>query len=358
MPYSQLIYLKPNPTIGLIGQGLANGINQGIEAGKFAGAMNQVGNINWGQQPQQPVQPQQTAQPQQPAPQQATPLVQQTENPSFQNGPGSPVQQPAANLNYAQPEIPAQTQAQGVASLVKPNIATYQQQVYNQIPKAASILAQKYGMQAMNQVMPILKQQADMEVQKQYTTNLQQFTGQALDRMNNTKNPMEKAFWASQIGIDPKLITALSPDYEVKQENLGGSIKTIAVNKKDGKAIDISNDSVTLSPNTKYTADMGYQGRVDAATIRGNSKGSSNTKMPNGMTNAQEMNEVSKYKQWKANNPDKNLSDYPRADQYQAASDPYGNYQQAGDVVSQIKAANPTWTDDDVESYLRNKLGY
>ena len=86
--------------------------------------------------------------------------------------------------------------------------------------------------------------------------------------------------------------------------------------------------------------------------------GRSTTEKINGMTNIQMQNKISKYKKWRAENPDADISEYPRLDQYEAAADPYGNYAQADDIVTQIKAANPDATEDEIFQYLYQTLGY
>lgn len=243
------------------------------------------------------------------------------------------------------------------------------------IPQAAMELAKKgYDPSVF---MPMLQQAAKDRLDGyQQTYNSQQLNG-LMNQFNASNNPYQRAMIAAQmkqygLDLDPKMISTLQPDFKLTSVDQGDRHTLVLHDPKTGTVINAESLATNLNPNTKYTADMGYKGKIDAANIgasariatagmrgSGHSGGSGgNNGKINGMTDLQMDNEISKERIWKEKNPDANLEDYPRYNQYMKAADPYGNTRQADDIIAQIKAANPDASNDEIYQYLYKTLGY
>ena len=153
-----------------------------------------------------------------------------------------------------------------------PTLSEYKAMVRSQIPIAAKELADKGHDPA--KFMPYLLQMTNDKIGDYTTDYNNNMASTLMNKFNASNNPTERAFMAAQmkkygIELDPQMIKTLSPEYKMNVVNRGDVQSLILHDPRTGQVIDAGDLSVGINPSTKYSADMGYQGKIDSAHITG-----------------------------------------------------------------------------------------
>jgi hypothetical protein len=172
-------------------------------------------------------------------------------------------------------------------------------QLYAHIPLAAKELASKgYDPKVF---MPMLQQATQDKLgEYQYQYNQNQ-AANLMQNFNAETNPMRRAMLAAQmkqygLEIDPKMISALSPEYKMEVVDQGPQKSLVLYNPKTGEVASGGTLGVGVSPNTQYTqeqennrwvtpsanAQLGANARIQAAGISASARG--NNSKPTGKT--------------------------------------------------------------------------
>ncbi|WP_094603468.1 hypothetical protein SPSIL_015260 [Sporomusa silvacetica DSM 10669] len=275
-----------------------------------------------------------------------------------------------ANMPIAKPQVTQQPTVPKTPTL-QDQIGFYKQQ----IPSAMKELVGKYGKQHAKEIYQHLNQTVNDKITQVTNDYNRQQQDQAYQVLGSNADYKTKFVAGLKSGLKPEMMKmALDNGLEFKFQNMGDRVGVYGVNTHNGLVVDMTtgqqvnaqNTQVGMSPYQSGQLALGAERnsisregnaiRAAGVTARGSGGGRSGSGKINGMTQLQADNEISKYKQWQSKNPDLTLDDYPRQAQYEAAADPYGNYQQADQIADSIdtESGNP----ENTFQYLYDRLGY
>lgn len=289
---------------------------------------------------------------------------------------GQPLQQAQqpTNFNISNPldKYSATNNPANVTVSAPKNIQQQTSMIKSQIPLAMKeLLAKGYN---PKDVLPLLQQVANDKISEHTATYQQQMVNDLYQGFVNEENPNKKAMYAArlkQAGYDVTTpYKEFAPEYKFEKFDNGGTNEGYAFNPKTGKVEKQLSIDKTVSPDAQLNADtrikttgMNSATALQVASMRGSSGGRSSsgngrngTEKINGMTNLQINNEISKYKQWQAKNPDLTIDDYPRQAQYEDAADPYGNFRSADQQIKEIYQEHPDATPEEIFQFLNDRL--
>ena len=287
-------------------------------------------------------------------------------------------QQQASNFEFANP-MAKYSKENNPVSITQSAPKTLQDQTKmikaQQASAMKELIAKGYS---PKEIIPLLQQVTNEKIAEHTANFNQNQINELYQGFVSEENPNKKAMYAARLknlGYDVTTpYKEFAPTYQSEKINTGGQQLGLSFNPKTGKYEQQFTVNNTVTPDAQLNADtrikttqMNNDNAIQIKSMGGYGRGGSggasngvynggNRQKISGMTQSQIDNEVSRYKQWKFKNPDSSIDEYPRQAQYERASDPYGHYEEAGNIIDSIKQSHPDATDEDIFLFLNDRL--